>query len=77
MIQIETYMQVIIEVQDVAPHDAAMELHKEQVTEVLGEVEELKTHGEPEDNLNEVVLLLDQVLYIVLDPTCTTTRTTA
>ena len=68
MIQIETYMQVTIEMQDTAPHDVAMELHEEQVIEVLGEVEELETHREPEDNLNEVVLLLDQVLYMVLDP---------
>ena len=51
-----------------APHDEAAELHKEQVIEVLGEIEELETHGEPEDNLHEVVLPLDQVLYKVLDP---------
>ena len=61
-------MQVITEVQDMAPHDVAMELHEEQVIEVLGEVEELETHGELEDNLNEVMLPLDQVLYMVLDP---------
>ena len=43
MVQIETYMQVITEVQDAAPHDAAVELHEEQVMEVLEEVEVLET----------------------------------
>ena len=50
------------------PHDVAVELHEEQVIEVLGEVEELETHRELEDNLNKVVLPLDQVLYMVSDP---------
>ena len=68
MIQIETYMQIIIEVQDAEPHDVAIELHEEQVIEVLGEVEVLETHVEAEDNLSEVVLPLDQVFYMVLDP---------
>ena len=54
MIQIETYMQVIIEVQVTEPCDAAVALHKEQVIKVLGEVEVLETHMDAEDNLKEV-----------------------
>ena len=61
-------MQVTIEVQDMVSHDTAVELHEEQEIQVLGEVEELETHREPEDNLNEVMLPLDQALYMVLDP---------
>ena len=54
MIQIETFMQVIIEVQVPELCDAAVALHEEQGIEVLGEVEVLETHEEAEDNLKEV-----------------------
>ena len=49
-------MQAIIQEQVAELHDTAMALHKEQVTEVLGEVEVLETHMVAEDNLKEVVL---------------------
>ena len=75
MIQIETYTQVIIEVQVAEPRDAAMALHEEQVIKVLGEVELLETHMDVEDNLKEVLPPQDQAFYMVLDPTCTPTRT--
>ena len=50
------------------PRNVAMELHVEQVIKVLGEVEVLETHVEAEDNLKEVMPLLDQAFYMVLDP---------
>ena len=59
------------------PCDVAAALHKEQVIEVLGEVEVLETHMVAEDNLKEVVLLQDLAFYMVLDPTSTPTRTPA
>ena len=55
MIQIGTYMQVIIEVQVTEPCNMAMALHEEQVIEVLGEVEVLETHVDVEDNLKEAM----------------------
>ena len=50
------------------PCNAAMALHEEQATEVLGEVEVLETHVEVEDNLKEVMPLQDLAFYKVSDP---------
>ena len=77
MTQIEIYMQAIIGVQVTEPHDVAVALHKEQVIEVLEEVEVLKTHVVAEDNLKEVMLLQDRAFYMVLDPHQYPTRTPA
>ena len=49
-------------------HDTAVAPHKEQVTEVLGEVEVQETHVVVEDNFKEVVLPRDLAFYMVLDP---------
>ena len=68
MIQIETYMQVIIEVQVAEPCDMAVVLHEEQVIEVLGDLEVLETHMDMEDNLKEVEPPQDQAFYMVLGP---------
>ena len=68
MTQIEIYTQAIIGVQVTEPCDVAAVLHKEQVIEVLGEVEVLETHVVAEDNLKEVMLPQDLAFYIVLDP---------
>ena len=65
--QIEIYTQAIIGVQVMEPCDAAAALHKEQVIEVLGEVEVLETHVVV-DNLKEVSLPQDRAFYMVLDP---------
>ena len=58
-------MQVIIQKQVTVLCDAAVALHEEQVTEVLGEVEVQETHLVAEDNLKEVVLPQDLAFYMV------------